>query len=292
MIRKDKRLPFIIAASFLSSVVLIRLAVWLAGSAESDFATAAKAGALPDTQFYIGSNIILFGYHIHHFYFGILLLCVAGWLAIVGSQQLSLTHAAVLYGTGLGLFLDEIGLLLTWGDYHSNLTYIWVLIVLGLFMNIIFFDDFWRRAKKSITLPRQQSFIFKPLKKGGLLFTIIDSFAAKLSDKAKTRLLFTSVVYVTIGLAILLLPVFIHYFVAAGMLFLGGQLIIRSFTKQGGETMSFSEGINQALLGVLYVIAGIAILLWPAVLYYAVATIFIIQGIVLFIKSFTKQRND
>lgn len=285
MIREDKRLPFIIASSFLLSIITIRLAVWIAGSAESEFAAAAKSGTLPETQFYIGSNIILFGYHIHHFYFGILLLCVAGWLAIVGSQHFSLTYAAILYGAGLGLFLDEIGLLLTWGDYYSNLTYVWVLLTLGLFMNIIFFDDFWRRTKKSFLRAKKNAFILKPIREGGFLFTIIDSWALKLSNKDRTRQLFTSTVYIIIGMSIILLPAFIHYFVAAGLLFWGGQFIIRPFIK-GGKNMTFSETINQTILGVLYAGVGAAILIWPAMLYYAVATIFIIQGLYLFFRSF------
>ena len=229
VIREDKRLPFLIASSFLASVLLIRLSVWLAGSAESEFAAAAKAGALPETQFYIGSNIILFGYHIHHFYFGFLLLCIGGWLAIVGSKRFSRTHAALLYGAGLGLFLDEIGLLLTWGDYHSSLTYIWCLVVLALFFNIIFFSEFWLRVKKNFVKSKQSSLLAKLLQKNPLLFGFLDQSASNLANTERVRHVFSAVSYLLIGAAVLVFPRFVHYWVAAGLVLWGGQLLARAF---------------------------------------------------------------
>ncbi|WP_218059071.1 hypothetical protein [Orenia metallireducens] len=79
--------------------------VLIAGSAESKFAQVAKEGLNPDTKFYIGRNIMLFGHHIYQFYFGILLIAIAGWIAIVGSSIFKRRHAAVIYGMGLGLFV-------------------------------------------------------------------------------------------------------------------------------------------------------------------------------------------
>ncbi len=227
MINSDKRLPFLIASSFLASILLIRLSVWLAGSAESEFAAAAKAGTLPETQFYIGSNIILFGYHIHHFYFGFLLLCIAGWIAIVGSQHFSLSHAAVLYGAGLGLFLDEIGLLLTWGDYYSSLTYLWCLLVLGLFLNIIFFADFWKHVKKDFIASKKGSPLMQVLQKNHLVFSLVDRLADRLTNTDRVRNAFLAVTYLVVAAAIIVWPQFIHYWVAAGLLLWGGQYVLR-----------------------------------------------------------------
>ena len=228
MIHEDKRLPFLIAASFLASILFIRLSVWIAGSADSEFAAAAKAGVLPETQFYIGSNIILFGYHIHHFYFGFLLLCIAGWLAIVGSKSFSRTHAAVLYGAGLGLFLDEIGLLLTWGDYYSSLTYLWCLVVLGLFLNIIFFSDFWSRVKQNFVASKQSSMLMQVLQKNHVLFSFLDSAASSVANTARVRHAFSAATYLLIGAAVVLFPRFIHYWVAAGLVLWGGQLLVQA----------------------------------------------------------------
>jgi len=66
------------------------------------------------------------------------MLAIVGWLAIVGVRTERLDRAyALVYGLGLGLIGDEVGLLLTFGNYYSELTYqIFVgaigLIILGI----------------------------------------------------------------------------------------------------------------------------------------------------------------
>lgn len=117
--------------------------VILAGSANSEIAQIVKGGSSL-SHFYIGRNIILFGYHIHHFYFGVFLMGIAGWLAIAGSTAISKEKLALVYGAGLGLFMDEIGLLLTWGDYASTLSYLLGVFLLGIILSLIYFPRFWR----------------------------------------------------------------------------------------------------------------------------------------------------
>ena len=118
---KDKSIPFIISSSYLLTFLFIRLAVIIAGSAGSAASTAAKTG---DIQFYIGTNIILFGYHIHHLYIGIVLIALAGWFSITKTASTDTKDNALMYGIGLGLFMDEIGFLLSWGDYWHSTTYL------------------------------------------------------------------------------------------------------------------------------------------------------------------------
>ncbi|MCF7889870.1 hypothetical protein K9M78_01475 [Candidatus Bipolaricaulota bacterium] len=124
--------------------------VILAGSANSDIAQIVKGGSTL-AHFHIGRNIILFGYHIHHFYFGILLIGIAGWLAIAGSTNISKEKLALIYGAGLGLLMDEIGLLLTWGDYASSLSYLLGVFLLGIILSIIYFPRFWRSFHDNIS---------------------------------------------------------------------------------------------------------------------------------------------
>lgn len=69
--------------------------------------------------------------HIHHFWFGLVLLAVGGWLGIAFSQKQVDIVAAVLYGAGGGLIVDEVGLLLTFGDYWSGLTWTFLVIILS-----------------------------------------------------------------------------------------------------------------------------------------------------------------
>lgn len=145
----NKKLPFLIGISYLLSFLLIRLSVLIAGSVKHETVMAIKEGTI-DANIYIGRNIIIYGYHIHHFYFGILLLGIAGWLAIVGNEYFSKAKLAVMYGAGLGLFMDEIGLLLSEGDYFSPLSYLLGIFLLGILINIIYFPPFWNSVRETV----------------------------------------------------------------------------------------------------------------------------------------------
>ena len=65
--------------------------------------------------------------HIHHFWFGIASMAVGGWLGINYDHKEIDTLAAILYGVGGGLIADEVGLLLTFGDYWNGLTWTFVI---------------------------------------------------------------------------------------------------------------------------------------------------------------------
>ncbi len=68
--------------------------------------------------------VIQQGIHFHHFWYGLALIAIAGWLGIARpSGKLSRVYATV-YGVGAGFIGDEVGLLLTFGDYYSELTYV------------------------------------------------------------------------------------------------------------------------------------------------------------------------
>ncbi len=62
--------------------------------------------------------------HIHHFFYGIALISAAGWMGIAWRNERLYRLYAVLYGLGAGFLGDEIGLLLTLGNYESELTYL------------------------------------------------------------------------------------------------------------------------------------------------------------------------
>jgi hypothetical protein len=76
--------------------------------------------------------VVTGGIHFHHFWFGILLVAASGGLALAYRNDILHRVLAVTYGAGLGLIGDEVGLLLTFGDYHSLLTYEVVLGVLAV----------------------------------------------------------------------------------------------------------------------------------------------------------------
>jgi len=63
------------------------------------------------------------GVHFHHFWYGLAMAVVAGWLGIVSFHPTMNRLYATVFGLGGGLIGDEVGLLLTFGNYHSELTY-------------------------------------------------------------------------------------------------------------------------------------------------------------------------
>jgi hypothetical protein len=66
--------------------------------------------------------VITQGIHFHHFWYGLVLIGVSGWVGIVYNDEKIDRICAIVFGVGLGFIGDEVGLLLTFGDYYSELT--------------------------------------------------------------------------------------------------------------------------------------------------------------------------
>ena len=62
------------------------------------------------------------GIHFHHFWYGLGMVTLAGWLGIAFNKPRLVRTYAIIFGLGAGLIGDEVGLLLTFGDYQSGLT--------------------------------------------------------------------------------------------------------------------------------------------------------------------------
>src|SRR5205807_1235743 len=60
--------------------------------------------------------------HFHHFWYGLGMVTLAGWLGIAFNRPRLVRTYAIIFGLGAGLIGDEVGLLLTFGDYQSSLT--------------------------------------------------------------------------------------------------------------------------------------------------------------------------
>jgi len=101
-------LSFIMLASFLVSFVVARVF----------------------TAFFPSTVLQVSGYHVHHFWYGLALLAIGGWLGINYRDDNIDRIAAIIFGIGGGLVGDEIGLLITFGDYYSELTYTFVISLL------------------------------------------------------------------------------------------------------------------------------------------------------------------
>src|SRR5215475_9297651 len=50
------------------------------------------------------------GVHVHHYVYGIFILAIAGYLALIFKGNRATTWIALLYGLGIGLTFDEFGM--------------------------------------------------------------------------------------------------------------------------------------------------------------------------------------
>ena len=231
--KKRKDLPFIITISYLAALIFIRLSVVIAGAADTEFARAAEIGQPPGVAFHVGRNIILFGYHVHHFFIGVFLICLAGWLAIVGTREVSRRFLAVMYGAGLGLFFDEIGLLLTWGDYYSRLTYLLSLFLAGIFLNIIFFHSFWESVKRNLARSRPDSVFRNTMLRSNTFIRIADFISDKTGKTERTSLFFTGFLYLVISYIVFSRPAAVRYWVALIFIIQGLDYLVKFFGGNG-----------------------------------------------------------
>lgn len=134
ILRRNKKTPFIIFASFLFSFIISRAFIY----------------------FFEGFNILngISRYNIHHFFFGIILIVISNWIALVSNKDNLENIASMLFGFGLGLIADEIGLFLTCGtvgmecDYWVRATYTITIIVVFILLAIIYFAPFLRAVKQ------------------------------------------------------------------------------------------------------------------------------------------------
>ncbi len=79
-----------------------------------------------------GTVLISGDYHIHHFWYGIILVVIGGWLGISYQSERIDRVAAILFGAGGGVIGDEVGLLLTFGDYWTEITYTLVVVFVAI----------------------------------------------------------------------------------------------------------------------------------------------------------------
>lgn len=84
------------------------------------------------TTLYPTTVVVTGGVHFHHFWYGLVLVVASGWLGIAQFDPRLRRLYAVLFGFGGGLIGDETGLLLTLGNYHSDLTYFVVVGVVAV----------------------------------------------------------------------------------------------------------------------------------------------------------------
>lgn len=86
------------------------------------------------------THLIASGFHIHHFWYGLALLVIGGWLGISYQDERIDRLAAIFFGVGGGLVGDEVGLLLTFENYWTGITYTFITVFLVLASILILFS--------------------------------------------------------------------------------------------------------------------------------------------------------
>jgi hypothetical protein len=81
------------------------------------------------------------GIHFHHFWYGLIVVAAAGWAGIVYGLPAYKRIYAVAFGVGAGLIGDEVGLLLTFGDYNSSLTFFFFVVVVAAGSMVVLLRD-------------------------------------------------------------------------------------------------------------------------------------------------------
>jgi len=144
------------------------------------------------------------GYHIHHYWYGLIILAIGGWLGISYENERINRVAAILFGAGGGIIGDEVGLLLT-SEYWTGITFTFLMIFLAFASILILLFRFSRIILDEFSqfFHSQTSFYL-----GVFLATISVAFILETNDIA---VMIASIVLTMIGLTIILLY-FIHRF--------------------------------------------------------------------------------
>ena len=94
--------------------------------------------------------IITQGIHFHHFWYGLAMMGVAGWLGIAENNERYNPIYAVVFGLGAGFVGDEVGLLLTFGDYTSMLTFDFFVAAVATIILIGLLLRYWKEIESDI----------------------------------------------------------------------------------------------------------------------------------------------
>lgn len=143
-------------------------------------------------------HLVRGGFHIHHFWYGLFMLAVGGWLGISYDHERISRVAAIIFGAGGGLVGDELGLLLTFGDYWTGITYTLVIIFLTAVTLLLFFIRYSKivYAEFTLILSKHAGFYF-----GVLLVVASVVFISEIENITIRTILAT---LTTIGCAIIL----------------------------------------------------------------------------------------
>lgn len=121
-----KEIPFLILITFLLTFIFSRAITYV----------------FPDAVL-----IPFRGVHVHHFAYGIILLAITNFLLLTTPRSYKTRlRLSLVYGIALGAAFDEFLMWIQLEDVYWDRRNLDVVIVIALiFLNIIYFEDFWKR---------------------------------------------------------------------------------------------------------------------------------------------------
>ncbi len=105
------------------------------------------------TTLYPDTVLVGGGFHIHHFWYGLAMLAIGGWLGISIENERVNRVAAILFGAGGGLIGDEVGLLLTLESesYWTEITYTSIILFSGFISMLILLNKYSKVIRTEFT---------------------------------------------------------------------------------------------------------------------------------------------
>jgi len=95
-------------------------------------------------------TVVRGGIHFHHFWYVLAMVVSTGWLVLTLSNERMGRNLAIIFGLGAGLIGDEVGLLLTFGDYTSNLTEIFFVAAIAFIILVTLLSKGRRHIEKEV----------------------------------------------------------------------------------------------------------------------------------------------
>jgi hypothetical protein len=121
------------------------------------------------------------GIHFHHFWYGLALVVVTGWMGIAMSDDRIDRILASLFGLGVGFIGDEVGLLLTFRDYTSLYTmWFFVAAIAGIILVTLILKARSQLEKDILGLSRMEHLLHIGIFLAGFstIFFAFDSYLA------------------------------------------------------------------------------------------------------------------
>lgn len=100
--------------------------------------------AFPNAEVFFGTI------HFHHFWYGLVMIGLSGWLGIAYNSERRNRLYAVIFGLGLGFIGDEVGLLLTFGDYFTTLTFDFFVAAICFIVLVSLLIRYWTELETDV----------------------------------------------------------------------------------------------------------------------------------------------